>query len=189
MNFCYTVLGITTLSIGACNADVPTTKDPVIVRTSVARAIIGEDIKIIFTSEDFASRLDEISNGLSPRDFHWSSLTFPKEASEQLFSEEGVNVDFALQVPAIKFEQVYRETCNPAKEDFSPCWISEVYTSGDVGLAGRGTLSVVPGRATGNYRIEWQGKTDRFGDPIQLYSHVTEARIAARLDEEPAGSY
>ena len=123
-------------------------------------------------------RADEPISG-APKDFYWVSFAIPDSDDERLFTEEGFTWEMTDASRDVVFAQVYRDTCNPALEDFSPCWLYEKYRSGETALTGRVSLRVRDGVAFGSYEIYWEGLTDRFGEPLQQHGHQTIASIAA----------
>ena len=148
----------------------------------VARVSETSEITIAFTSDEFKGRIDEILAGSQPRDFHWSSIRMPTSSHDALYSANGAVIDLANATPGVQFSQVYMETCNPAKEDFTRCWIYETYLAGSDGLTGSIHLRLTDTQATGSYEISWHGDTDRFGPPVQSYAHETVANLGAALD-------
>ncbi|MBX3158825.1 MAG: hypothetical protein KF773_22855 [Deltaproteobacteria bacterium] len=144
----------------------------------------ADTITIVFTGEDNRDKLDE-SFGPEARTFPWSSIEFPRSARDALRGPDGVSVSLTDGSARVRFQQVYRETCNPAKEDLSPCWIYESYTSGEAGLTGTVALRIASvddaTQVLGAYDVSWEGLTDRFGDPLQMYGHETAGSVVATL--------
>ena len=147
----------------------------------IARVVQATTVKVAFTSQDNQGLIDDVLNGAAPKTFHWSLFELPLTASGALYGPDGIDFDLSDSSSQVRFSQVYRETCNPALQNFSPCWIYESYTSGDTGLSGKGNLRLTDVAATGSYQVVWQGITDRFGPPEQQYQHETDARIGATI--------
>ncbi len=147
----------------------------------VARMVENSVITIAITSEDNKDQLDLVLSGASPKTFHWVAFQMPASAHDSLVSAEGITLDLKNAESNVQFSQVYRETCNPAKEDFSPCWIYEQYLSGQTGLSGSVLLRVADTQVFGSYDVSWEGLTDRFGEPIQQYSHQTIGSVGVTL--------
>jgi hypothetical protein len=150
----------------------------------IARVSSSEVTRVLLTSESNRVRTDEVLMGTGPGDFHWVLITVPSSHADELYSDAGLSVDMRDSDVNTSFEQVYRETCNPAKEDFSPCWIRERYSSGEAGLVGTLNLRLSESEAIASYEVSWDGVTDRFGDPAQQYSHTTSAQVAAKIVAE-----
>jgi len=161
---------------GACTSpsDAPT--------AGIARVTQGADaITIALGGEDNAYRLGEVLGGEKPLDFHWYAITFPARDAQALHGSDGVSVELTNLGARVGFQQVYRSTCNPATEDFSPCWLFESYAAGEPGLTGFITLRLISDRIEGSFDVSWQGDTDRFGEPVQPYAHETVAGVAATV--------
>jgi hypothetical protein len=163
---------------GACDSE---TKGSPPAGKGVARIVEDSKITVVITSEDNQSRIDEVLNGSAPKTFHWVSFEVPSAQHDALYSADGLSVDMQNSATGVRFTQVYRETCNPALEDFSPCWILETYSAGETGLAGNAHLRLSATNVYGSYEVSWQGTTDRFGSPAQYYQHNTIASVAATV--------
>ena len=148
----------------------------------IARVTQDSDvITIALGGEDNASRLGEILGGEKRLGFHWYAITFPARDAHALHSSDGISVDLANLGARVGFQQVYRSICNPATEDFSPCWLLESYAAGEPGLTGFITLRLTSDRIDGSFDVSWHGDTDRFGSPVQPYAHETAAGVAATV--------
>ena len=136
----------------------------------------GEVLSIAFTSSDQSARLPEVLNGTAPQDFHWVLLTIPANASRGTSP-----IDLAIAHDDISFAQVYRDVCNPAVDNFSPCWLLERYVAGQDGLSGQIDVDIGDTTVTGRYDVTWEGITTRFGDPPQYHKHGTIGGFFATL--------
>jgi hypothetical protein len=138
-------------------------------------------IEIAYTSSEYANQLPSIVASTPPKNFHWVSFGFPVGASDALHSAQGLQIDLTDKSTTVTFSQVYPGPCNPAKNDFSDCWLYESYAAGDSGLTGSLAVTVHGAAASGGFNVTWEGITDRFGDPPQQHQHSTEGGFVAAI--------
>ena len=169
--------------LAACDTTPPTVK----VTTSAVVNAQAERTLVIFVEDGFVDRADAIASGERPKGFHWIALGIPQPLVDRVF-EDGLRVDLATEVFPFEFAQSYRDVCNPALDDYSPCWLSERYTARESGLQGKIDLRLDDERATVSIDISWEGDTDRFGKPIQWHRHSTTAGAVAHVVNSENGA-
>ena len=140
------------------------------------------DTTAVFADEKYKDRLQEVLDGKQPMDFHWVAITLSSDdAVSAAHSASGLDADLSNAASGIGFQEVYQDVCNPAKEDFSPCYLYEGYRAGDVGLSGTVHIQLTNATASAGYDLAWEGQTLRFGDPEQWHRHLVSASYAAQI--------
>lgn len=139
-------------------------------------------VSVAFTTSDNLDQLPSVLAGTAPRTFHWVMVTVNGQGAIDARSTKGFSGDLSSATSSATFTQVYEDVCNPAKSNFSRCWLYENYTSGDAGLSGSIQLQVGQTEAVGSFDVTWEGQTDRFGDPVQYYKHGTISGYSATIE-------
>ncbi|HEY4057290.1 MAG TPA: hypothetical protein VGM39_11815 [Kofleriaceae bacterium] len=115
------------------------------------------------------SRMLDLVDGSSPKDFAWSAFNFPSSREAELYGD-GLHIDFTDASARAMFRDVGMNVCNPATEDFRACLIFEHMTSGEEGASGTADFRLSGNMLTISYDIEIEHVTDKFGEPEQSSS-------------------
>jgi len=138
-------------------------------------------VVIAYTAQANQARLSDVTAGKVPTDFRWVSVAAPANALTAIRSESGLQVDLTDASGGLTFSQVYVGPCNPAKDNYDNCLLYETYKSGDESLTGTVKLSWSNGDVLGSFDVNWEGMTNRFGDPVQWHKHGTLSSYQATL--------
>jgi hypothetical protein len=163
-------------SAGGCEEQEPTPPQTPQATEAIAVVSQGEHTTLVFAETQHLDAARDVVMAKRPTGFPWVAIGLPASHAAQAASAKGVVLDLADPATGATFSQSYQAACNPAREDFSPCWLYESYAAGDDHLTGSIELKVAAGTATALYEVTWEGLTDRFGDPIQWHKHGTSGR-------------
>lgn len=170
------------LAIVGCSTE----SDPEVGVSSKTVAVVDETTErtlVIFTAEENSDDLVDLAAGGTPRTFRWISVELPAAIASDLTSENGAGIDLAESNPQAVFSQVYRDVCNPAADDFSPCWLYERYTAGEIGLSGTIRMHSTGTQIESRFSVQWEGTTDRFAGQEQWHRHETDVAATATIVE------
>lgn len=145
-------------------------------------AASSQDVRVVFSTSDKATDLQPILAGNEPRTFHWVLVTVASGFAERVYSQSGYLADLTDSNSGVSFAQVYRDVCDPAKEDYTPCWIFERYRAGDPNVSGRLHVQLTEVTASSAWDIVFEGLTDRFGGNIQMHKHQSLAGAIAPIE-------
>lgn len=155
--------------------DDPTTSEEKSIATVAMVSRSDVSFQVIYGEEHKRDQFTQILAGAEPRDFHWALLSIPTELIGDL--QTGTRIDLS-SVSGVSFAQVYRDVCNPARDDVSSCWLYERYISMQDGLSGSIAVQQDENGVRGAIDLTWQGLTERFGPPVQWHKHGTLASFS-----------
>jgi len=117
-------------------------------------------------------------------DFWWVRIEVPKKGGASVDVSEGAMFDLVTSDTALVFSHNYLDLCDPSSNATTSCWLLERYTVGDEGLSGRIRVQREVDTVSMQYRVEWEGITDRFEGPPQWHRHITNGQVAAAIEGE-----
>jgi hypothetical protein len=154
--------------------------EPQVEQKAIALTKAGDKFSVVFANEEDAQNAERVLRGETPKDFIWVAFDLP--ISEQALSAAPDGLTYNLESGSpVTFSQVYPGLCNPALGNYETCLLFESYTTGMSDLRGTIHLALRDGVATGSVAVDWQGYTDRFGEPLQWHQHGTSGNYTAPL--------
>ncbi|HTR53345.1 MAG TPA: hypothetical protein VMJ10_21775 [Kofleriaceae bacterium] len=124
---------------------------------------------VAFTAPEHQDMLGAILAGNQPTGFRWVMLSVQPPAANAVTTTQGLSADMTNSGAQVTFSQCYQDSCNPAVNNYAPCWFVEQYSAGEPGLTGTITLRTDATTAFGSVDILWEGETDRYGNGSNYY--------------------